>query len=203
MAGSGSHTLSVDQGFYGKALAVIRSFFFQKTVFHRMVSTFLHHLLQYGLAVIKNSLIFQIIEDKFQNKCLGRFKTTIQIHGSNKGFQRIGYDGVTFPATHHFLASSKKNKLRKAEFSCAVGKALFAYHAGTLFSKFSLLVVAEFFVQKVTADQFQHCVTQEFQTLVAAKFSKMFLIGIGAVCHCLFQQRFCGKLISDGLFQFF
>ena len=168
-----------------------------------MVSALLYHLLQYSLAVIKNSLVFQIIEDKFQDKCLGRFKTAVQIHGSNEGFQRIGYDGVTFPATHHFLASSKKNELRKAEFSCTVGKALFAYHAGTLFSKFSLLVVAEFFVQKVTADQFQHCVTQEFQTLVAAKFSKMFLIGIGAVCHCLFQQRFCGKLISDGLFQFF
>ena len=168
-----------------------------------MVSTFLHHLLQYGLAVIKNPLIFQVIEDKFQHKCLGRFKTAVQIHGSNEGFQSIGYDGVTFPAAHHLFASSKKNELRKAEFSCTVGKALFAHHAGALFGKFSLLVIAEFFVQKVTADQFQHCIPQKFQALVAAKFSKMFLIGVGTVRHCLFQQRFCGKLISDGLFQFF
>ena len=152
-----------------------------------MVAAFLHHFLKNSLAVIENPLVFQIVKDEFHDKSLRRLKTAIQIHGTDQGFQRIRYDRITAAATHHLLASSKKDKFRKTKFPCAVGKTLLTDHAGTLLSKLAFLVAAEFFVQEITADQFQNCITQKFQTFVASKFSKVFLICVGAVCHSLLQ----------------
>ena len=187
MADSGSHTFSIDQRLHSKALAVVRSLFFQKTIFHRMISAFLYHFLKHCLAVIKNPLILQIVQDKFHNKSLCRFKSTVQIHSPDQRFQGIRNDGISFTTAHHFLTSSKEDKLRKPEFSCTVGKTLFTYHAGTFLGQLTFLIIPEFFVQEITADQLQHRISKKLQTLIASKLSKVFFVGIGAVCHCLLQ----------------
>lgn len=58
-------------------------------------------------------------------------------------------------------------------------------------------------IQEITADKFQYRITQEFQTFITSKFAKLFLVGIGAVCQCLFQKFLILKSISYDLFQFF
>ena len=75
--------------FYGKALAVIRSFFFQKNVCKCLVRMALHNLLQDSLAIIKELFVFHIVQNKSMNKLFCISKTTIQINCPDHSFKRI------------------------------------------------------------------------------------------------------------------
>ena len=198
-----SHNLTVNLNDYGKAFIMIRSLFTCKYIFNRLKSLFLYKLLKNRFAVIKKLFMFNIIQNKIQNKFFRIGKTTVQVDCAKKCLCRIGNDRITVTSSCHVFSLTKKQKFRKTEFSCAICQAWFTHKTCTFFCQLTFRDLRKFFVKKITADQFKYSISKKLQTFITSKFSEFFFICIRTVCQRLSQQFFVLKCISYNLFQLF
>ena len=147
--------------------------------------------------------MFNIIQNKIQNKFFRIGKTTVQVDCAKKRLCRIGNDRITVTSSCHVFSLTKKQKFRKTEFSCAICQAWFTHKTCTFFCQLTFRDLRKFFVKKITADQFKYSISKKLQTFITSKFSEFFFICIGTVCQRLSQQFFVLKCISYDLFQLF
>ena len=112
---------------------MVRSLLFQDLVSHRLFRSRLYDLLKDSLAIVKELLMFYIIQDIVQDKLFRISKTTIQKNRSDGRFHRIGDDGIPVSSSGSFLTLAQQQITAKIDLPRAECKRRFADHAGTFF----------------------------------------------------------------------
>ena len=173
----------------------VGNFFFTKIL--------LNYFLKDRLAVIKQLFMLIIIQDELQNKLIRRLKSTVQIDGSDQGFQCIRHNRIPVSSARLLLSAAKKNIVLKAERTGTHSQRRLAYKTGTQLGQISLRHLRMHFVEKRAAGKLQHGIPQKFNSLVISPVLETMFIRVGAVAHGIVEQFDILKFIADHFLEVF
>lgn len=123
-------------------------------------------------------------EDVFFHECLCLGISEVQIDGSEESLERVGYNVRIGVSSGKEFPSGYDHMVLKTYLQSDGGKIFPAHQRASYIGQFSFGFVRKRLKEQLRRDKFQHCISQEFQALVALGYMNDILVQCRTVDEC-------------------